>query len=272
MPIFAHPDVIPEKRLKHSAAELARLSANFDQSDFEHDGSFSWSRAQLLGYDAMVYCAMIRRYRLGRVIEIGSGQSTFVAFSALRENGKGGIYCFDPETRTDIAGLVGIRLARCRVQGISLTGTVQALEPANILFYCGGHFLKTGSSAVYFYRLLLQDLRPSVLIHVHHGQLPHPRNIKALPDARLYWISRFIVMGYLYDTSRYCVFFGSEFAKYRFPDIACTMLHGKSATGEEGLWSEVLKDFRKSRSAAYAVRFDTRLADTELVEAGGKVG
>lgn len=253
LPIFDHPDVFPEEWLRFFAAELAPFAADFDPSEFERAGSFSWSKGQLIGNDATSYYAMIRRYRPAKVLEIGSGQSTFVAYSALRDNGEGQLYCIDPEPRTDITGLADIRFARCRVQEISPAEIVDILGPGDILFYDGEHSLKTGNSAVYFYQLVLPYLRPGVLVHVHDVRLPYPRNIKALLDARLYWTEPYIVMAYLHDIARYRVLFGSEFANRRFPDIAKAMMHGKAGFGGVSLWFEILDDARPQHLPQFPV-------------------
>ena len=260
-PVFDDPQIFPEARLKSFATELFPLATKFDPSDFECDGSFSWSKGQFVGNDAMAYYAMVRRFRPRKIIEIGSGQSTFVAFSALRENAMGELYCIDPEPRTNITQLEGIKFARCRVQEISPAEIVSTLEAGDILFYDGEHSLKTGNSAVYFYLFVLPYLRPGVLVHVHDVRLPYPRNIQALLDARLYWTEPYIVMAYLHDISRYRVLFGSEFAKRRFPEIATRMMHGKAPIGGVSLWFEVLENSREASASKYPVVCEKKLSD-----------
>ena len=250
-PIFDQADVFPEERLRQFAEDLVPIAAEFDPSELEQTGSFSWSKGQLIGNDAVSYYSMIRRYQPERIIEIGSGQSTFVASSALSDNGKGLLYCIDPEPRMDITRLSGIGFARCRVQDVSPAEVVKMLGPGDIIFYDGEHSLKTGNSAVYFYQLILPYLRPGVLVHVHDVRLPYPRNKKALLEARLYWTEPYIVMAYLHDLSRYRVLFGSEFANRRFPEISRAMMHGRAAPGGVSLWFEVLDDGRKARLPPY---------------------
>jgi hypothetical protein len=247
--IFDHPDIFPEKILRKYAIDLVEYAADFDVGDFEPSGAFSWQKGQLIGNDAMALFAIVRKFKPRKVVEIGSGQSTFVSISAIRANASGSLYCIDPEPRKDITEISEVKFARERIQDINPNEIIEILEPGDVIFYDGEHSLKSGNSAVYFYHFILPYLKPGVIVHVHDVRLPYPRNIDALIKARLYWTEPYIVMAYLRDLSRYRVLFGSEYALRRFPDIAGAMMHGLSNPGGVSLWFEVLNDGRKVRKS-----------------------
>lgn len=243
-PIFDNPLIFDEKRMRGFAQNLVPHAAGFDPSDFAAQGHFSWTTGQLIGTDAMSLYAMIRRFRPATVLEIGSGQSSFVAACALRDNGAGRLICIDPEPRRDLTQLPGITFARRRVQEIAPAEIIAALRPGDIMFYDGEHSPKTGNSAVYFYHFVLPYLRPGVFVHVHDVRLPYPASQRSMLVDKVYWTECYLVLAYLQDRRRYRVLFGSEFAMRRFPEIARAMMHGLSIPGGASLWLEVLDDGR----------------------------
>lgn len=57
----------------------------------------------------------------------------------------------DPEPRTEIESLPGVRFLREYIQNVPPSTLFADLEPSDIVFYDGSHTVKTGSDTVYFY-------------------------------------------------------------------------------------------------------------------------
>src|SRR5262249_34545280 len=130
------------------------------------------------GVDAEVFYSMIRHFKPQRLIEIGSGYSTFLAAQAVLKNeAETGHRCDlgaiepypGPVLRQGFPGLS--RLVARGVQEVPLS-EFEALGENDIVFIDSSHVLKTGSDVQYEFLEILPRLRPGVLVHVHDIFLP----------------------------------------------------------------------------------------------------
>lgn len=115
--------------------------------------------------DAELYYAMIRHFKPNRIIEIGSGFSTFFAVEACKVNGKGQITAIDPIPRTDLPET--ITFVRDFIQNVDLK-LFDQLGENDILFIDSSH---EAEEALYHY-LILDRLAPGVIVHHHDFLFP----------------------------------------------------------------------------------------------------
>lgn len=208
--------------------------------DGVNGSNYYWNNGQFSASDAFAYHSVIRHIKPKRIVEIGSGYSTYIANDAVTKNGSGEIICIDPEPRASIEGLSNVEFRACEVQSIDVRWFNEKLESGDIVFYDGSHSLKTGSDTVYFYLKVLPYLKSGVIVHSHDTRLPYPRNRKALIDARLYWGEPYLLMAHLHNARRYEVLFACEFLRRRSPGKLKELRSEYNGIGGTSIWYQIL--------------------------------
>jgi predicted O-methyltransferase YrrM len=125
----------------------------------------------------ILYC-MIRYFKPRKIIEVGSGYSTYLSAQALLENrGENNVECeltaIDPYPNDVLkAGFRGLsKLMPTQVQDIPLS-EFDKLNENDILFIDSSHVLKIGSDVQYEYLEIMPRLKKGVIIHIHDIILP----------------------------------------------------------------------------------------------------
>ena len=125
----------------------------------------------------VLYC-MIRHFKPRRMIEIGSGFSTFLSAKAMlvneQETGqKCDFTAIEPYPGKVLeSGFPGLtRLLKKPVQDVDLS-EFSALGQNDILFIDSSHVLKAGSDVQYEFLEILPRLNKGVIVHVHDIFLP----------------------------------------------------------------------------------------------------
>ncbi len=139
-------------------------------------------------FDAIALYGMVRHFKPARIIEIGSGNSTFIARAAV-DDGKLNthITAIDPHPRRDIAQ------AAHTVINVPLEATdlafVETLDANDILFFDGSHQTFQNSDVTVFFLDVLPRLRPGVIVQIHDIFLPY--------DYPTHWLGRYYSEQYM---------------------------------------------------------------------------
>jgi hypothetical protein len=154
---------------------LAPYLAEFDRLvDGTVGGGFQLWNGYYQSVDAEVLYAMVRHLKPKRVLEIGSGYSTFVTAAACTRNADEGrpadFVSIDPEPRAALDR--GARLERVPAQQLPLERFL-ALDHGDILFVDSSHSVKLGSEVNFLVLEVLPRLRPGVVVHFHDIFLPY---------------------------------------------------------------------------------------------------
>jgi predicted O-methyltransferase YrrM len=161
--------------------------------------------------DAEVLYSMIRLVRPERIVEVGSGFSTDIALTALKENGSGCIECiepFEPE-RMPIRPKYVVP-----VQEVPLE-EFESLEAGDILFIDSSHVVKLGSDVRYEYLEILPRLQPGVIVHVHDIFLPHEYPREWAHAKRRFWTEQYLLQAFLVFNDTFEVVWASSFMLHR---------------------------------------------------------
>src|SRR6266536_3777078 len=185
-----------ENRFK---AEYTSLPTHRTESDHE----FYLQNKTFLSVDAeMLYC-FVRSARPRRIIEVGSGQSTYLAAQAARRNEEDGApacelvvidpYPLDPIRR----GFPGLsRLIAEPVEKVDLA-VFDALDANDILFIDTSHVLRIGGDVQYEFLEVMPRLKPGVIVHLHDIFLPaeYPRDW--IMRDRLFFTEQYLLQAFL---------------------------------------------------------------------------
>ncbi len=155
--------------------------------------------------DAQLLYLMVREARPRRVIEVGSGLSSFYLQRAGEANGKEGrplrLTSIDPFPFAGLARLAGVEIIAREVQDVGLD-TFDELEAGDLLFIDSTHVVKIDGDVPYLYLEVIPRLRPGVLVHVHDVHFPF--NVPYPPDRYVlaprwptYWTEAMLLQAFL---------------------------------------------------------------------------
>jgi len=164
---------------------------------FVNNGAFQSVDGEIL------YC-IIRHFKPKRIIEIGSGNSTYLSALAIQENKNQ-----DPDYNCEFIAiepypnkvlLNGIpnlsKLIREPLQNVPLS-VFERLEDNDILFIDSSHVLKIGSDVQYEYNEILPRLNKGVIIHVHDIFLPFAYPKEWVYQEHRFWTEQYLLQAFL---------------------------------------------------------------------------
>ncbi len=131
-----------------------------------------YNNGYLPGLDIVGIYTMISRYKPSKYIEVGSGNSTKVAFKAIRENNLNTqIISIDPKPRTEIDSIADV-VIREPFENTNLD-LILSLKENDILFIDNSHRILPNSDSMVFYLEVLPRLAKGVIVHIHDIYLPY---------------------------------------------------------------------------------------------------
>ncbi len=143
--------------------------------DSKHEADSSkpiWNNGFLPGLDIIAIYTLIAEYKPRKYIEIGSGNSTKVAFKVKTERKlTTEIISIDPMPRAEIDNLAN-KVIRQPFEDIDFN-LIYELEENDILFVDNSHRILPNSDSMVFYLEILPRLKKGVIVHIHDIYLPY---------------------------------------------------------------------------------------------------
>jgi hypothetical protein len=131
-----------------------------------------WNNGFLPGLDMIGIYGMLAHFKPGKYVEIGSGNSTKVAFQAIRDQQLSTeIVSIDPQPRAEIDQLAS-RVIRKPFEYCDLDLAAE-LGEGDVLFVDNSHRILPNSDAMVFFMELLPRLKKGVIVHLHDIFLPY---------------------------------------------------------------------------------------------------
>ena len=131
-----------------------------------------WNNGFLPGLDVIMIYSMLAQKKPRKYIEVGSGNSTKVAFKAKQENQLlTEIISIDPFPRAEIDHLAN-KVIRKPFESIDYDFLFE-LEENDILFIDNSHRILPNSDSMVFYLEILPKLKKGVIVHIHDVYLPY---------------------------------------------------------------------------------------------------
>jgi hypothetical protein len=166
--------------------------------------TFSLDNGYYQSIDAEVLYSMVRHFKPRRIIEIGSGNSTFLSAQAIGRNCEGDLNysceltAIEPYPNGVLkAGFPGLtRLIETPVQYVPLSEFAR-LEENDILFIDSSHVLKIGGDVQYEFLEILPRLKKGVLIHIHDIFLPFEYPFEWVMQMNRYWTEQYLLQAFL---------------------------------------------------------------------------
>jgi len=178
-----------------------------------------------LGYtyiDAQALHGFIRHYKPRRIIEVGSGVSTWCMLGALdanrKEDGKPfDLTCIEPFPSAFLRQQSQIKLIPQFVQRAPLD-LFSSLQAGDFLFIDSTHALRPDGDVNFLTLEVLPRLAPGVLVHIHDIYFPYDYPPDFL-DTFLQWMESSIVRAFLIGNSRAEILFCMSQLHHDAPDV-----------------------------------------------------
>ena len=126
----------------------------------------------LPGLDIIGIYTLLSKYNPERYVEVGSGNSTKVAYKAIKDQGlQTKIISIDPHPRAEIDA-ISDEVIRKPFENIDIDFLL-SLKENDILFIDNSHRVLPNSDATVFFLEILPRLNPGVIVHIHDIYLPY---------------------------------------------------------------------------------------------------
>ncbi len=125
----------------------------------------------LPGLDIFGIYTIIQKYKPNTYIEVGSGNSTKIAYKSIKQNNLiTELISIDPHPRAEIDELAS-KIIREPFENINLD-IIFSLKENDILFIDNSHRILPNSDSMVFYLEVLPKLAKGVIVHIHDIYLP----------------------------------------------------------------------------------------------------
>ncbi len=161
------------KTLLSKALEYKEVFHSIKEASAETDSKLPvYNNGFLPGLDIIAIYTILRHYQPRKYVEVGSGNSTKVAYKA-KKDGKleMEITSIDPYPRAEIDQLVD-NVIREPFENVDLD-LILNLEENDVLFIDNSHRILPNSDSMVFYMEVLPLLKPGVIVHIHDIYLPY---------------------------------------------------------------------------------------------------
>jgi len=131
-----------------------------------------WNNGFLPGLDIIAIYSILSTLKPRKYIEVGSGNSTKVAYKAKKEhNPSMEIISIDPMPRAEVDG-ISDKVIREVFEHTDML-FINELQKGDVLFIDNSHRILPNSDAMVFFMEVLPKLNKGVIVHVHDIYLPY---------------------------------------------------------------------------------------------------
>lgn len=169
--------------------------------------------------DAEVLHCMVRYFKPSKIIEIGSGFSTFLFIKAIeankeKEKKKSRLTVIDPHPPKQIQKALdnspNCILIQKKCEDLDINFFLQ-LESNDILFIDSTHVVKIGGEVNYLYLEILPRLNKGVIIHAHDIFIPLEYPKDWVLKGHRFWTEQYLLHAFLIYNNAFEVLFGGSY-------------------------------------------------------------
>jgi hypothetical protein len=167
---------------------------------------------------------MIRYFKPKKIIEIGSGFSTYISARAALMNKEKDVVnteliAVEPFPNDTLKrGFPGLSaLIQKPLEQVDLD-LFLSLEANDILFIDSTHVLKIGGDVKYLYLEILPRLRNGVIVHSHDIFLPREYPKSWVIDNHWFWTEQYLLQAFLAFNSAFEILWASQYMSRKYPN------------------------------------------------------
>jgi len=184
--------------------------------------SFYYDNPNFLPGDAEFFYNLIRLYKPSRITEIGSGMSTLLAQSAIRDckkedqNYAPKHICIEPFEMAWLENVGNIEIIRQLVEEIDKSIFAE-LSVNDILFIDSSHMIRPQGDVLVEYLEILPLLQSGVLIQVHDIFSPRDYPKKWLVEQVRFWNEQYLLEAFLSCNTEFAIIGALNYLKHHYP-------------------------------------------------------
>ena len=190
---FEQLEMLKNFRYSHELENITQNKPGVIEFSFDNDGFKSG--------DAEYWYQLIRAIRPKRIFEIGSGNSTLMAKTAINKNRedvqnyKCEHICIEPYEMPWLEEL-DISVIRKKVEDVELSFFSQ-LQDNDILFIDSSHIIRPQGDVLFEFLEILPSLKKGVIVHVHDIFSPKNYLGEWLEDMVRFWNEQYLLEAFL---------------------------------------------------------------------------
>lgn len=210
----------------NDAGQLQTLTELVYRSEVEELGrpgtgelQFRFGNGAFESGDAEFLYQVVRRYKPARMFEIGSGNSTLIAQSAIRRNRseQAGYecehVCIEPYENSWLEA-TGVKVLRTRVEELDQS-LFDTLVDRDLLFIDSSHVIRPQGDVLTEYLHILPRLRPGVIVHIHDIFSPRDYPSEWLREKQLLWNEQYLLEAFLSHNRDWTIIAALNYLKHR---------------------------------------------------------
>ena len=169
--------------------------------------------------DAEYLYNIVRHFKPKRIIEIGSGFSTFMVQNAISQNKIDDVghqcnhICIEPYEFPGLEKL-GIEVVRKRVETVDKS-FFQTLDHNDILFIDSSHMIRPQGDVLFEYLEILPILKSGVIVHIHDIFMPKDYLDEWVYEHRL-WNEQYLLEAFLTFNEKYKIIGSLNYLAYNY--------------------------------------------------------
>ena len=191
--------------------------------------------------DGAILYGMVREFKPKKILEVGSGFSTCIAWAALQKNktedGKSGsITAIEPFPKPVLKKLLSksngnVTLIQNKVEDVNIQ-LFEKLQSGDILFIDSSHVIKIGNDVHYIFLSVLPKVPPGIIIHFHDIRFPYDYPKRWVLKAKKFWTEQYLLQMFLAFNDTFEILFASNYMYDKYPELMVDSLVGLNNKGD----------------------------------------
>lgn len=172
----------------------------------------------------ILYC-MIKHFLPERILEVGSGNTTYLMAQAIAESRKeGGHHCsltsYDPHPNEIVRnGFAEFAVLRpMRIQDVERS-KFETLRKNDILFIDSSHSVKIGSDMQFLFMEVLPHLRKGVIVHFHDIFIPEEYLRRWFVEDYEFWNEQYMLYTFLQYNNAFKILWAGNYMRLDHHDL-----------------------------------------------------
>jgi hypothetical protein len=202
----------------------------------EYEGARAFKEATKSGFgpgygfvESQALHGVLRHFKPKRIVEVGSGVSTYCMQHALLLNQHEGappvdLVSIEPYPSERLKAMQGVRLMQTPVQQVPLD-VFESLGAGDLLFIDSTHAVKAGGDVNFLILEVLPRLAPGVIVHVHDVYFPYDYQRDIL-DTLYFWSETSLLRAFLTHNQHARILFCLSQLHYERPNLLRRLFPG----------------------------------------------